>query len=87
MFIFALAPETLDSTACTLEREYATALRKTILPVQVADGVSINLLPKAVSQRQFVNYDQQDRSAIFDLSNSLLSVPAGTFDEAELSGD
>lgn len=45
VFLFALAPKSLDSAACKREYKYASALGKPALPVLVADGVSVNLLP------------------------------------------
>ena len=65
VFVFALAPEALNSTACKREYQYAADLGKPILPVLVAEGVSINLLPPALSAIQFVDYQEQDRNAAF----------------------
>src|ERR1700754_2346888 len=56
LFVFVLAPESLDSTACKREYGYAVELGKPILPVLVSEGVSIHLLPPALSQIQFVDY-------------------------------
>ena len=64
VFVFALAPGALDSEACKLEYEYADALGKTILPVLIAEGVSTNLLPGTLSKIQFVDYRQQDKTAL-----------------------
>ncbi len=40
VFVFALAPDSLNSKACEREYSYAADLGKPILPVLVADGVS-----------------------------------------------
>lgn len=75
LFVFALAPESLDSEACKREYTYAYNLKKTILPVLVADGVSPNLLPSALSSIQFVDYRGQDRQAAFALIRALSNLP------------
>ncbi len=75
VFIFVLDPESLNSTACKREYGYAAELGKAILPVLVAEGVSINLLPPALSQIQFVDYRKQDRDAAFRLARALATVP------------
>ncbi len=57
IFMFALSPESLDhSPACKRELKYATDLHKTILPVSVADGVSIKQFPPVLSKKQVIDY-------------------------------
>ncbi len=56
VFVFALAPRALESVACTREYNYAAELGKPILPVLVAEDVSINLLPTALLAIQYVDY-------------------------------
>jgi hypothetical protein len=75
VFVFVLAQEPLNSTACMREYGYALDLGKPILPVLVAEGVSINLLPPGLSQIQFVDYRKQDRNAAFRLARALTTVP------------
>ncbi len=76
VFVFALAPESLTSTACKHEYKYAADLGKPILPILVADGVSTNLLPPALSAIQIVDYRaQDDREAAFRLARALSDVP------------
>lgn len=75
VFVFVLDPESLNSTACNREYCYAADLGKPILPVLVAEKVSINLLPPALSQIQFVDYRKQDRDAAFRLARALTTVP------------
>ena len=75
VFIFALAPETLDSYACKLEYSYASMLNKTILTVLTTDGVSTDLLPPALSKIQYVDYRQQTKQTIFALVNALGNLP------------
>ena len=70
-----LSPGTLKSTACKREYNYAADLGKPILPVVVADGISTNLLPPALSQIQLLDYREADRSAAFRLAKALVDVP------------
>lgn len=76
VFVVVLDPETLSSTACKREYGYAADLGKPILPVLVAEGVSSNLLPSALSQIQYVDYREQDRNAAFRLARALTNVPS-----------
>jgi hypothetical protein len=75
VFAFVLEPKALNSTACKREYGYAADLRKPILPVLVAEGMSMNLLPPALSQIQFVDYRKQDRTAVLRLARALTTVP------------
>ena len=76
IFIFALAPEALSSPACKLELKYASDLCKTILPIMVADGVSIKLLPPALSAIQHVDYRHQDKQSFKSLIKATKTLPA-----------
>jgi hypothetical protein len=78
LFVFALTPEALDSYPCKLEYTYANALGKTILPVLLTEGVSINLLPPELTKIQFVDYRQQDKQAAFNLMKALNNLPEPT---------
>jgi hypothetical protein len=75
VFLFALAPKSLDSAACKREYKYASALGKTVLPVLVADGVSVNLLPPELSRIQHVDYRRQDKRAAIDVLKALSDLP------------
>jgi hypothetical protein len=74
LFIFALAPESLDSYPCQLEFGYAHSLQKRILPVLLST-VNTNLLPTALSHIQFVDYKLQDKKATIALGRALTSLP------------
>ncbi len=76
VFVFALAPEALNSTPCTREYQYAADLGKPILPVLVAEGVSTNLLPPALSAVQFVDYRQREVDAAFRLARAINHLPS-----------
>ena len=75
VFVFALAPESLDSEACKREYKYASALNKPILPVLVADGVSANLLPPELSRLQHVDYRRQDKQAVIGVMRAFNALP------------
>lgn len=75
IFAFALDPESLNSPACKREYAYAFNLRKSILPVLVADGVSIDLLPSALAQIHYVDYRREDKQAFRSLAKALTALP------------
>jgi hypothetical protein len=75
VFVFALSPASLESYPCRLEREYASALGKPILPVLAADGVSASLLPPALSKVQFVDYRRHDKSELVAVIRALDTLP------------
>ena len=75
LFVISLSPHVLDSHACKLEWIYAHALGKTILPILVADDVSMNLLPPELSKLQYVDYRSQDKNAAFSLNKALIKLP------------
>ncbi len=75
VFLFAMTTESLESTACRREFDYAVALGKPIIPVVVAEGVSMNLLPEALSQLQVVDYkDAAEKSATLAVGKALNSI-------------
>ena len=76
-FVFLLDQSTLDSTACQRECGYADALGKPILPVLVADGIAMNLLPPELARLQFVDYRKGDRNDAFGLARAFGTLPAG----------
>lgn len=75
IFVFLLTPDSLESTACRRECNYADALGKPILPVLVADNVSIPRLPPMLSQIHFVDSRQIDRESLLQLWLALRKVP------------
>ncbi len=74
IFVFILSPTSRKSSACSREYQYAHALAKPIVPLQVAEGISVNLLPPELSQIQIVDYLQTDRDAAFRLARSLSGI-------------
>jgi hypothetical protein len=75
VFVFLLDPKALKSTACQREYAYAADLGKPILPILVAEDVSTNRLPPALSEIQFVDYRKQDRDALLRLLRALAAIP------------
>jgi hypothetical protein len=75
VFAFALGPDALNSPACRSEFTYAANLKKSILPILVGEGVSIDLLPEALAQIQIVDYRQEDRAALRSLARALKALP------------
>jgi hypothetical protein len=67
----------VDSLACKLEFQYAADLQKPILPVLVAEDVSVSLLPAELQKVQFVNYQHRDINSIKALARALQALPLG----------
>ena len=76
LFIFALSPESLDSEACKSELSYVTRLGKPILPVQVANGVNINLLSPPLNEIQVTDYRGGNKEAGFALVKAIYTAPS-----------
>ena len=75
IFIFALSRESWDSEACRSELGYVLALGKPILPVLVADGININLLPAPLNEIQVTDYRLRDKGAAFAILRAINSTP------------
>jgi TIR domain len=67
LYVLALSPESLRSRACRLELQYALAVRRPLLPVQIGD-VAISTAPQAVADTQIVDYRQRTPEAGFALA-------------------
>ena len=67
----------VDSVACKRECKYAAALQKPILPVLVAEDVSVSLLPAQLQKVQFVNCQHRDINSIKALARALQALPLG----------
>jgi len=76
VFLFVMDPHSLNSNACKKELNYAADLGKPVLPVLVADGVSMALLPPELTEIQFIDYRKQDRATALSLAKALNSLPA-----------
>ena len=78
IFICALSPESSDSEACKSELGYAVQLGKTILPVLVADGINLNLLPAPLNEIQVTDYRGRGKEAAFALIRCIHTAPPNT---------
>jgi hypothetical protein len=67
----------VDSLACKREFQHAADLQKSILPVLVAEDVSVSLLPAELQKVQFVNYQHRDINSIKALARALQALPLG----------
>jgi hypothetical protein len=80
IFFFILSPSSRSSTACKRELDYAVALNKLIIPIQVSNAVSTSLLPPALSKVQIVDYIQPDNKASgIRLARALSSISDSDF--------
>jgi molybdopterin converting factor small subunit len=75
IFVFALSPESLESEACKNELVYVAQLNKQILPVQVAEGVNLTLLPSPLNEFQVTDYRERDKRASFALVRCINTAP------------
>lgn len=75
VFMMTLSPESLASAACKREYSYAAELGKPILPILIAEGVSLQTLPSKLSQIQYVDYRKRDVTSAFKLASALNAVP------------
>jgi hypothetical protein len=75
VLVFLLYPGSLNSIACTREREYAVALGKKVLPLQVADTIAMNLLPSALARVQIIQYRTGDRAEALRFAWALAAMP------------
>jgi len=69
VFMFALSNNSLYSTPCRAELDYAKALRLPILPVQIGEVGSYRTDP--IFSMQFVDYRDATKSSIIDLVSAL----------------
>jgi hypothetical protein len=74
-FLFIVTPSSVDSEACLLELEYAHALNRAIIPVELTD-TDPYVVPTALSKHQIVSYGSGDKSAMISVSRALTKVDA-----------
>ena len=75
VFLFAVSGSSVESQACLTEYRYAKALRRTILPLHVADNVRLSTLPVEVASLQLLDYRAADKKSAISLSRTLLELP------------
>lgn len=64
LLVFALTPRSLELYPCQLEYNYANALRRHIIPVMLAEGVTYSLIPAVLQERQIVPYVKRDIDSV-----------------------
>lgn len=62
LYVFVLSPESLRSRACRLELDYAVALGRPLLPVQIRD-VAISTAPPPIADTHIVDYRERTADA------------------------
>lgn len=70
VFVFALAPDSLDSEACRLELAYASDLGKTVVPIVITDGVSPGRLPPILAEVQSLDYIERNHGTALGLGRA-----------------
>lgn len=75
LLLFALTPRSLESYPCQLEYNYANSLRRHIIPVMLAEGVTYSLIPAVLQERQIVNYVKRDIEAYKMLATAIRRLP------------
>ncbi|HYO89481.1 MAG TPA: toll/interleukin-1 receptor domain-containing protein, partial [Candidatus Limnocylindrales bacterium] len=75
LLIFALTPRSLESYPCQLEYNYANALRRHIIPVTLAEGMSYSLLPAVLQERQIVPYAKREIDSYKALASAIRRLP------------
>lgn len=75
VFVVLLSPESLDSTACTRERHYASSLQRNIVPVRISESVGFDSLPPALASIQYLDYVRQDKAEFKAIARTCSLLP------------
>jgi hypothetical protein len=73
--VFALSADSLASDACRRECYYAHSLRRAVIPVEVSQSVSRQLLPPDLQQLQVVSYVQESKAEFAHIARAIASAP------------
>jgi hypothetical protein len=73
--VVALSPNVVNSEACRNERIYARMLGKAILPVSIAEGVSMSLFEPELAKIQSINYINPNAESAFALAKAIHTLP------------
>lgn len=76
VFLAVVSPHYIKSTACQLERSYAAALNRHLMPVQVAE-YPIQALPVNLQGKQIIDYTTPSGPAAFRLIAALKQFEVG----------
>ena len=71
VLVFALSADSLASDACRRESYYAHQLHRAIIPVEVTQSVSRQLLPGDLHQLQVVSYLQESKEEFAQISRGI----------------
>jgi TIR domain len=74
-FVTTLTPDSLESSACKRELDYALRLGKPILPVLLSNKVDVKSLPRHLSELHIVDYALQDKQALRALGKAIKNLP------------
>ncbi len=74
VFVASISDQTLNSVACKRELDWALSLNKPVLPIAV--GRRPDVLPRALSMRQVIDYSPSARETAFALAGALGNLPA-----------
>jgi hypothetical protein len=72
--VFAMTQHSVTSEACRREIEYAIALAKPVLPIQLIERIPIHLVPQSIAALQFVEWGVS-REGAFRLGRALRQLP------------
>ena len=75
VFVCLIHESSLSSLACQRELAYARSLGRPILPISIADDVTLRLLPPELASLQYVDYRQRDADAAFKLARAVANLP------------
>jgi len=74
VFVIAVSPGMLQSSACNVELDYARQLQKAVLPVKVR-AVRLEILPGPLAELQLVDFTSRDQDAALELASALRDLP------------
>ncbi|MBZ0317961.1 MAG: SUMF1/EgtB/PvdO family nonheme iron enzyme [Anaerolineae bacterium] len=75
LFIFVLSKESLASTPCKLEYQYAFDLNKRILPIRIDQDIHDSLLPSELQKIQFVDYIKRNAASWRAINRAIINLP------------
>lgn len=74
VFVFAMTSQSLQSYPCSLERRYAIALKRHVIPVRMTNDLgSLEMLPIDIQERQIVDYLEGSKTEFIALQNAVNS--------------
>jgi hypothetical protein len=77
MILYAISATSLESEACRRELQYGRDLKRQVVPIIVASGVNLKLLPASLQRLHCVDFSSDAREGLLSLIESLQSIPTG----------